>query len=140
MSGKDHGNRISRKSECISQDTPQDRDRAEFFQFGIPSKDVVDIYREASDLPGINPCGIHCHIGSQILETEPFIEAANKMMDLVEKVKGAGIDLKFVDMGSGLGIRIRKEKKRPNPAILQRRYFRCSMKGQKILVYPKTHS
>jgi diaminopimelate decarboxylase len=79
-------------------------------KFGIPSEQVVSIYQEASELPGISPCGIHCHIGSQILDTAPFREAAQKMMDLVEKVTALGIDLKFVDMGSGLGIPYRKDE------------------------------
>ncbi|MCE8423607.1 MAG: diaminopimelate decarboxylase, partial [Candidatus Methanoperedens sp.] len=84
-------------------------------KFGIPSKEVVKIYQEASELPGISPCGIHCHIGSQILETEPFTEAAQKMMDLVEKIVDIGIDLKFVDMGSGLGIPYNKAEEAPKP-------------------------
>ena len=84
-------------------------------KFGIPSEEVVSIYKEAKGLPGIIPCGIHCHIGSQILETTSFSEAAHKMMDLVEKVRGAGIDLKFVDMGSGLGIPYKKDESAPTP-------------------------
>ncbi len=87
-------------------------------KFGIPSREVVGIYCEASELPGISPCGIHCHIGSQILEISPFVEAAQKMMDLVEKVIGAGIYLKFVDMGSGLGIPYKKGKDTPKPRDL----------------------
>ncbi|MCZ7357753.1 MAG: diaminopimelate decarboxylase [Candidatus Methanoperedens sp.] len=84
-------------------------------KFGIPSDEVVDVYREASELPGVSPCGIHCHIGSQILDTAPFTEAAQKMMDLVEQVTALGIELKFVDMGSGLGIPYRKDETAPTP-------------------------
>ncbi len=84
-------------------------------KFGIPSEEVVSIYREASKLKGISPCGIHCHIGSQILDTSPFREAAQKMMDLVEKVTALGIKLKFVDMGSGLGIPYQKDVAAPAP-------------------------
>ncbi len=84
-------------------------------KFGIPSEEVADIYREAKELPGISPSGIHCHIGSQILETAPFTEATKKTMELVEKVTGLGIDLKFVDMGSGLGIPYRKDEHAPTP-------------------------
>ncbi|MFZ2411503.1 MAG: diaminopimelate decarboxylase [Candidatus Methanoperedens sp.] len=85
-------------------------------KFGIPSEEVVSVYREASELPGILPSGIHCHIGSQILDTAPFTEAAQKMMDLVEKVTALGIHLKFVDMGSGLGIPYKKdEAQTPKP-------------------------
>ncbi len=85
-------------------------------KFGIPSEEVVNVYREASRLQGISPTGIHCHIGSQILDTSPFREAALKMMELVEKVTSLGIELKFVDMGSGLGIPYRKdEAQAPTP-------------------------
>lgn len=84
-------------------------------KFGVPSEEVVGAYKEADKLPGITPCGIHCHIGSQILDTSPFTEATQKMMDLVEKITQAGIDLKFVDMGSGLGIPYEKGKKVPSP-------------------------
>ena len=79
-------------------------------KFGIPSEEVVDAYKEANELPGIVPAGIHCHIGSQILDTAPFTEATHKMMDLVEKITGLGIDLKFVDMGSGLGVPYKKDE------------------------------
>lgn len=84
-------------------------------KFGIPSGEVVSAYREASRLPGIAPVGIHCHIGSQILETTSFGEAALKMMDLVEEVTELGIKLEFVDMGSGLGIPYRKDEHAPTP-------------------------
>ena len=79
-------------------------------KFGIPSEEVVSAYREALELPGISPVGIHCHIGSQILDTSSFTEAAIKMMELVEKVTDLGINLKFVDMGSGLGIPYKKDE------------------------------
>lgn len=85
-------------------------------KFGIPAGEVVDAYKEANKLPGIAPIGIHCHIGSQILDTAPFTEAVDKMMDLVEKISGLGINLKFVDMGSGLGIPYMKnEGQTPTP-------------------------
>ncbi len=87
-------------------------------KFGIPAEEVVGIYRKAAELPGISPCGIHCHIGSQILDIGPFIETTQKMMDLVEQVTEAGIDLKFVDMGSGLGIPYKKGEVTPKPQDL----------------------
>ncbi len=84
-------------------------------KFGIPADEVVSVYREAAGLPGISPCGIHCHIGSQILDTSPFTEATHKMMDLVGKLTELGIELKFVDMGSGLGIPYKKDETAPTP-------------------------
>ncbi len=87
-------------------------------KFGIPHEEAVHAYKEALDLPGINPIGIHCHIGSQILEISPFSEAMNKMMDLVEQISRLGVDVKFVDVGSGLGIPYEKGKAVPSPKDL----------------------
>lgn len=84
-------------------------------KFGIPSEEIVSIYREAKELPGISPCGIHCHIGSQILDTSPFTEAIHKVMDMVEKIVAIGIDIEFIDMGSGLGIPYKMDEQVPTP-------------------------
>jgi diaminopimelate decarboxylase len=74
-------------------------------KFGIPPNAVVSCYQEALSLEGVRPMGIHCHIGSQIVELSPFSEMMTKMMDLVEALKNdLDLDLDFVDIGSGLGI------------------------------------
>lgn len=87
-------------------------------KFGIPHQDVVAAYKEAVELPGINPIGMHCHIGSQILDTSPFSEAINRMMDLVEQVTRLGVELEFLDLGSGLGIPYKKGEMVPTPQDL----------------------
>jgi len=87
-------------------------------KFGIPHQDVVAAYKEAIELPGINPIGMHCHIGSQILDTSPFSEAINRMMDLVEQVTRLGVELEFLDLGSGLGIPYKKGEMAPTPQDL----------------------
>jgi diaminopimelate decarboxylase len=83
-------------------------------KFGIPRQEIVDIYREAKAMPGIKPVGIHCHIGSGILEVSPFTETVNKMMDLVAQICDF-IDLEFVDIGGGFGIPYHKDEKVPTP-------------------------
>jgi diaminopimelate decarboxylase len=95
-------------------------------KFGIPFYEVISACEEAKKLDNISLTGIHCHIGSQILDVSVFREATEKMMDLVERLHGKGIALEFVDLGGGLGIRYRKEEKEiaPTPrdlaeAILQ---------------------
>jgi diaminopimelate decarboxylase len=87
-------------------------------KFGIGYADVVEAYNEAKKLQGVRPVGIHCHIGSQITDVAPFREAVEKMMDLVEQITRLGIDLKFVDLGGGLGIPYQKEMKTPTPRDL----------------------
>ena len=87
-------------------------------KFGIGYADVVEAYKEAKKLRGVRPVGIHCHIGSQITDVAPFGEAVEKMMDLVEQLTRLGIDLKFVDLGGGLGIPYQKEIETPEPRDL----------------------
>ncbi len=73
-------------------------------KFGIPKEEVIEAYRKATELPNVIPKGIHCHIGSQILDTSPFVEALNKIFDLVAELRKEGIELEFIDMGGGPGI------------------------------------
>jgi diaminopimelate decarboxylase len=87
-------------------------------KFGIPHEEVVAAYKEAVELEGINPIGMHCHIGSQILDTSPFGEAVYRIMDLVEQVTRLGVKLEFLDIGSGLGIPYKKGEVAPTPQDL----------------------
>ncbi len=74
-------------------------------KFGIPHKQVLTCYGEALSLEGVRPVGIHCHIGSQILDLSPFAEMMTRMMDLVAQLKDElKLELDFIDIGSGLGI------------------------------------
>ncbi len=88
-------------------------------KFGIPYYEILSTYEEAAKLPNIAIKGIHCHIGSQILDVSVYREATEKMMNLVEGLHGRGIELEFVDLGGGLGISYQKEKERaPTPKDL----------------------
>ncbi|RZN35477.1 MAG: diaminopimelate decarboxylase [Methanosarcinales archaeon] len=87
-------------------------------KFGIGYADVVEAYKEAKKLGGVRPVGIHCHIGSQILDVAPFGEAVEKMMDMVEQITRLGVDLKFVDLGGGLGIPYQEGMEAPEPRDL----------------------
>lgn len=73
-------------------------------KFGIPWEQVIDAYKEAVELPNVIPVGIHCHIGSQITEIEPFVEALNRLFDVANRVEDLGVEVEFLDMGGGLGI------------------------------------
>ncbi|MDH7592785.1 MAG: diaminopimelate decarboxylase [Methanomicrobiales archaeon] len=79
-------------------------------KFGIPHEEVVSAYREAMRCPHLEPAGMHCHIGSQILEMAPFAEAARVMLRLAGELKDIGIHLEFIDLGGGLGIPYRREQ------------------------------
>ena len=84
-------------------------------KFGIPYHQIVSTYEDAAKLPNIAIKGIHCHIGSQILDVSVFREATEKMMGLVKGLYNRGIELEFVDLGGGLGIGYRNEEKASAP-------------------------
>ncbi|OFV66973.1 MAG: diaminopimelate decarboxylase [Candidatus Syntrophoarchaeum butanivorans] len=85
-------------------------------KFGIPHTEVMDAYRRAWELDGLDIKGIHCHIGSQILELGVFGEVMERMMNLVEEIKDElGIRLEFLDIGGGLGVAYREDDPAPTP-------------------------
>ncbi len=73
-------------------------------KFGIAHERAAAVYARAAALPGIEVVGIDCHIGSQITEIDPYLDALDRMLDLVEAVESTGIRLHHLDLGGGLGI------------------------------------
>ncbi|NLV27438.1 MAG: diaminopimelate decarboxylase [Methanomicrobiales archaeon] len=73
-------------------------------KFGIPAAEITDAYAAALACKNVVPVGIHCHIGSQILEVEPFAKEAQVLMEVVEELHRMGVKFKFVDLGGGLGV------------------------------------
>lgn len=77
-------------------------------KFGIPHDQTLAVYRRAAALPGLSVVGIDCHIGSQITETSPYLDAVDRVLDMVVEVEAAladqGVHLKLLDFGGGLGI------------------------------------
>ena len=79
-------------------------------KFGIPIEQAAALYAEARGLSHIKVTGIACHIGSQLLEMAPFLDALDRLIALVESLQGQGVLLRHVDVGGGLGIRYRDEQ------------------------------
>ena len=73
-------------------------------KFGIAHTEALAAYRHAAALPGLKVTGIDCHIGSQITETSPYLDAMDRVLDLVDAIEAAGITLEHIDFGGGLGI------------------------------------
>ncbi len=88
-------------------------------KFGIPWGQAVATYKRAAALANIEIYGVDCHIGSQLTETEPFVDAAEKLTGLIEELLALGIPLRAVDIGGGLGIPYSEpgEDQPPSPAI-----------------------
>jgi diaminopimelate decarboxylase len=79
-------------------------------KFGIPHSAALELYRKAAALPGLRISGIDCHIGSQLTEVAPFIAALDRLLELCDRLRRAGIDIEHLDIGGGLGIRYRNEE------------------------------
>jgi diaminopimelate decarboxylase len=83
-------------------------------KFGIPLSQVDEYYAEAKNLPHLELVGLSTHIGSQITDTAPFSEAGNKLAAIVGRLRSAGIALKYLDIGGGLGIPYQEEPPLPS--------------------------
>lgn len=79
-------------------------------KFGIAHDQALQAYRRAAELPGLQIVGIDCHIGSQITQVEPYRDALDRLLDLVELIEAEGIPIHHVDIGGGLGITYHDEK------------------------------
>ncbi|MCS3467869.1 diaminopimelate decarboxylase [Pseudomonas sp. JUb42] len=79
-------------------------------KFGIAIADAEDVYLRAAHLQNLEVIGVDCHIGSQLTTLEPFIDALDRLLDLVDRLGDCGIHLRHIDLGGGLGVRYRDEE------------------------------
>ena len=78
-------------------------------KFGIPIEQARDIYRQAAAMSSLNIHGVDCHIGSQLTELSPFLEAVDKLLVLIDDLATDGIHIRHLDVGGGLGVRYDNE-------------------------------
>jgi diaminopimelate decarboxylase len=95
-------------------------------KFGINIQKSLDDYRLANTLPNVKVIGVSCHIGSQLTEVGPFVEAMQRIKELVLKLRAEGMNIQYVDIGGGLGITYNQEEP-PHP----RDYAQALMKDLK---------
>ncbi|MFJ7144493.1 diaminopimelate decarboxylase [Pseudomonas protegens] len=79
-------------------------------KFGIDIATAEDVYIRAAQLPNLDIVGVDCHIGSQLTSLAPFIDALDRLLDLVDRLGECGIYLRHIDLGGGLGVRYRDEE------------------------------
>lgn len=78
-------------------------------KFGIDLADALALYEKAASLPGVEPVGVHLHIGSQILDLAPFARAYARAVELVRVLRARGLPIRRLDLGGGLGVRYGEE-------------------------------
>jgi diaminopimelate decarboxylase len=108
-------------------------------KFGVALDETLALYRRAARLPNIEIVGIDCHIGSQITEVAPYVDAADKVLDLVDALEREGVVLRHIDFGGGLGIAYRDESPPSAGALIAAMLSRVDQRGhagKHILVEP----
>ena len=98
-------------------------------KFGIAHERALAVYRRAAALPGLRVCGIDCHIGSQITEIAPYLDALDRLLDLVEQIEAQGLHIEHLDMGGGLGIDYAGEQPPDAQALVRALLARIDERG-----------
>jgi diaminopimelate decarboxylase len=98
-------------------------------KFGIAHKDALRAYQRAAGLPGLRVVGIDCHIGSQITQVSPYLDALERVLDLVAAIEAAGIPIAHIDLGGGLGIVYNNEQPPAADVLWQRLLARLDARG-----------
>ena len=84
-------------------------------KFGIDLEQSLADYRRARELPHLDVVGVACHIGSQITQVAPFVDALARLQELIDRLRALGISIRYLDLGGGLGIQYDKEEP-PTPS------------------------
>ncbi|SET26145.1 diaminopimelate decarboxylase [Variovorax sp. OV084] len=108
-------------------------------KFGIAHDRAVEAYRHAARLPGLEVVGIDCHIGSQITEASPYLDACDRVLDLVEAIEAAGVPIHHLDFGGGLGIDYNGEVPPKADALWQQLLAKLDARGfgqRKLVIEP----
>lgn len=79
-------------------------------KFGIAIEQAEAVYQRAAQLPNLQILGVDCHIGSQLTSLEPFLDALDRVLLLVDRLSALGIEIAHLDLGGGLGVRYRDEQ------------------------------
>ena len=85
-------------------------------KFGVAYDNALELYRRAASLPNITIAGIDCHIGSQLLDPSPFVEALDRVLALIDQLTAEGIQIHHLDLGGGLGIKYQADQVQPTVA------------------------
>jgi diaminopimelate decarboxylase len=105
-------------------------------KFGVAFEDAARLYRTAARLSSVRVVGIDCHIGSQLTEVAPFLDAFRKVLGLVDAIAAEGIELEHIDLGGGLGIRYRDEQPPAPDEYVAALFGAIGSRRQEILLEP----
>ena len=106
-------------------------------KFGIDIGDAEGVYERARSLVHLDLRGVSCHIGSQLLDTNPILEAVDKVLALIARLRGAGHDIREIDLGGGLGVAYRTSDLAPEiREFMQKLRDKLAPTGLAVMVEP----
>ena len=108
-------------------------------KFGVAHEDALRVYQHAASLKGLKVIGIDCHIGSQITDATPYLDAMDRILDLVVSIEAAGIPLEHIDFGGGLGINYNHDTPPAADALWQQLLTKLDARGfgaKKLMIEP----
>jgi len=105
-------------------------------KFGVPIGQALALYRRAAEMANVKIRGVDCHIGSQLTDLSPIADALDRVLALVDDLTGAGIRLRHIDIGGGIGIRYRDETPPDMAAYREILTSRFQGRDEEIIVEP----
>ncbi|MEK7818409.1 MAG: diaminopimelate decarboxylase [Bacteroidota bacterium] len=104
-------------------------------KFGIPISDSLEAFKYVTTLPNLKIIGVDTHIGSQILDAEPFVETANSLLNFTLQLKNVGIKIEHIDIGGGLGIDYETHQARLTPKELSEKISPILLKTNSKIIF-----
>jgi diaminopimelate decarboxylase len=106
-------------------------------KFGVDMRTAERLYHKAAGLPGLEVVGVSCHIGSQLMDYTPLLEALDRLLDLTSRLRAAGLAIRYLDIGGGLGVPYKPGDTRPDPAsYVQQILVKVKGSGLTVMLEP----
>jgi diaminopimelate decarboxylase len=105
-------------------------------KFGVPKEEALDLYRRAARSPYLKIQGVACHIGSQILDVQPFLKALDEILRVAERLHTEGLPVEFLDLGGGYGIRYANEEPLDLDRLMQGVAARLQSTTYQLIIEP----
>ena len=105
-------------------------------KFGVDEATAVELYHQAHASDHLKPVGIDCHIGSQLTDISPYLEAVDHLLGIIDQLGDMGITLEHIDIGGGLGIQYQHEPETGPVALIELLKARLAQRGLEVVVEP----
>ena len=105
-------------------------------KFGVDEATALELYHQAHASDHLNPVGIDCHIGSQLTDISPYLEAVDHLLGIIDQLGDMGITLEHIDIGGGLGIQYQHEPETGPVALIELLKVRLAQRGLEVVVEP----